>query len=281
MGGEQRMAVETGYAHLDGGKIYFEVTGSGANLVCVHGGLVDCRMWEEQFVYFAQYFRVVRYDLRGFGRSDSPQAPFYPHVDLKVLLDFLGLDGVCIMGQSMGGGISIDFALEFPNMVDGLILAGPSVHGFSYSEEFLAKGIELFSAAREKGEEEGIRRLFQDPYWSYTVPPLKMGPLKNRMREMATLFFRRFRWDPGWMQPASPLALERLSEIKIPVLLVTAERDHPENRRAADFLQNEIKEARKLEIPKVGHMMNMEDSDKFNTGVFDFLSSLEEQEKRG
>ena len=83
------------------------------------------------------------------------------------------------------------------------------------------------------------------------------------------------------MQPSLPLAMQRLSEIKMPILLITAERDHPENRRAADCLQNEIEEARKLEIPKVGHMMNMEDSDKFNKGVFDFLSSLEEQEKRG
>lgn len=275
------MAAETGYASLDGGEIYFEVAGSGTTLVCVHGGLVDCRMWEEQFIYFAQHFRVVRYDLRGFGRSDSPQAPFYPHVDLKVLLDFLGVDRAYIMGQSMGGGISIDFALEFPNMTDGLILAGPSVHGFSYSEEFLAKGIELFTTALEKGEEEGIKRLFQDPYWSYTLPSPKMGPLRSRMREMATLFFRGFRWDPGWMLPALPLAMERVSEIKIPVLLITAKRDHPENRRAADRLQKEIIGARKFEMPKVGHMMNMEDSDKFNAGVFEFLSSLEERGIRG
>lgn len=275
------MAVETGYASIDGGEIYYEVAGSGSTLVCIHGGLVDCRMWEEQFAYFAQHFRVVRYDMRGFGRSDSPEAPFYPHGDLKALLDFLAVDRGYIMGQSMGGGVSIDFALEFPNIVGGLIPVGPSVHGFSYSEEFLAKGIELFTSALEKGEEEGIKRLFQDPYWSYTLPPPEMKPLRSRMREMAALFFRRFRWDPGWMQPALPLAIERLSGINMPVLLVTAERDHPENLRAAFRLQKEIIGAEKLEIPKAGHMMNMEDSDIFNAGVLDFLSTLEERGRRG
>jgi pimeloyl-ACP methyl ester carboxylesterase len=269
------MTSKNGYASLDRGKVYFEVAGSGTPLACVHGGLVDCRMWEEQFVYIAHYFRVLRYDLRGFGRSDSPVAPFYPHDDLKALLDFLKIEKAYIMGQSMGGGISIDFALEFPERVAGMILAGPSVHGFSYSEEFMAKGLELFTAAFEEGGEKGIEFLFQDPYWSYTLPSPERNSLRRRMRDMAALFFRRFRWDPGWMKPALPLAVERLSEISTPVLLITAKRDHPENRRVAGWLQKEIEGTRKVDIPEAGHMMNMEKPDRFNSIVLEFLTRLE------
>ena len=71
------MAVETGFAEINGARIYYEVAGRGAPLVFVHGYALDCRMWDDQFDDFADRYRVVRYDIRGFGRSDLPTAaPF-------------------------------------------------------------------------------------------------------------------------------------------------------------------------------------------------------------
>jgi len=272
--GDVRVPVETGSACIDGAKIYFETAGSGSPFVFVHGGLADCRMWDDQFVFFAAHFRVIRYDARGFGRSDIPSGPFYPSKDLKALLDLVRLNKVYIIGQSMGGGIAIDFALEYPDRVEGLILVGPSVHGFSYSEAFLQKGLELFTTAQERGAEEGVRLLFKEPYWLYTLPPTEKVSLRSRMKEMATHFFQVFRWDPGWILPVRPLAVERLSEISTPTLIVAAERDHPENRKTAEMLLKEIKGAKKAEIPGVGHMMNMEEPEKFNKTVLHFLHNL-------
>jgi len=271
---------ETGYARVDGAEIFFETAGSGFPLVFVHGGLGDSRMWDDQFEFFASYFRVIRYDARGFGRSGIPTDPFNPYQDLKALLDFIGLEKACIIGQSMGGGISIDFALEYPNMVEGLVLVGPSVHGFSYSEDFLQKGLELFTTVQERGTEEGVRLLFQDSCWSYTLPSPENVSLRTRMKEMATHFFEVFRWDPGWMLPARPRAIDRLSEICVPTLIITAEKEHPENRRAVEKLQEGINGAEKVMMPGVGHMMNMEDPEEFNKIVFNFLSKVDANRKK-
>jgi len=63
--------VQSGFADLNGATFYYEVAGAGEPLVLVHAGICDARMWDEQFGLFAQSYRVVRYDQRGFGRTPA------------------------------------------------------------------------------------------------------------------------------------------------------------------------------------------------------------------
>ena len=112
------MNIGTGFTDANGAKIYYEVAGGGPPLVFVHGYALDRRMWDDQFEIFAPRYRVVRYDLRGFGRSGVPTAaPFSNHDDLRRLFDVLGIERAHICGLSMGGGVTIDFALEYPDRV--------------------------------------------------------------------------------------------------------------------------------------------------------------------
>ncbi len=274
---EKKAASHKGYLSLSKGRLFFESAGTGIPFFFVHGGLADRRMWDGQFAFFSRHFRVIRYDGRGFGRSDTPSAPFYPHQDLKALFESLAVKRAVIMGQSMGGGISIDFALEYPEMVERLILVGPSLPGFSYSPDFLKKGLELFSVARGRGPEEALRELFEDPYWSYTLPPIEKSTLREKMGEMAAHFFRVFQWDPSLMRTSEPSAVQRLSEIVVPTLVVTAEKEHAENRRVIGKLLRDVKGAHMAIIPGAGHMMNMEEPERFNRIVEDFLFKLKEQ----
>ena len=76
--------MEQGYAALNGTRLYYEVAGAGAPVALAHGFTLDHRMWDEQFSALAERYRVVRYDLRGFGRSEQPtDAPYAHHDDLR------------------------------------------------------------------------------------------------------------------------------------------------------------------------------------------------------
>lgn len=112
---------------VTGGGLYYEVQGEGAPLVLLHAFGVDSKMWDAQFDYLSQQFRVVRYDLRGFGRSSKAEQPFYPVDDLYQLMQHLGIKRASLIGSSMGSGVALNFALEHPEMVEKLVLT--SMHG--------------------------------------------------------------------------------------------------------------------------------------------------------
>jgi predicted alpha/beta-fold hydrolase len=80
---------ESGFAEVNGGRLYYEALGKGPAVLLVHGGLVDSRMWDAQMKPLSKHFRVVRFDIRGYGRSPAPTGEYYPHEDIRILLDYL------------------------------------------------------------------------------------------------------------------------------------------------------------------------------------------------
>jgi hypothetical protein len=119
----------TGFVESNGTQLYYEMMGEGHPLVLIHGGYMDRRMWDDQFAVFAQHYRVIRYDVRGFGRTALPPVPYTDREDLSHVLSFLGLAKTYLMGLSLGGEIALDFTLDYPDMVDALILVGSSISG--------------------------------------------------------------------------------------------------------------------------------------------------------
>ena len=96
-----RMRPERGFANVAGTRLRYEVAGSGRAVVLIHGGAMDMRMWDDQMEPFAQRYRVVRYDVRGHGRSALPSGESYSRPDeLKALLDHLGIRHAAIVGFS-------------------------------------------------------------------------------------------------------------------------------------------------------------------------------------
>lgn len=98
----------------------------GAPLVFLHSLGTDLRIWDEATGAFTGRFRILRYDLRGHGLSDSPPGPYAIHEessDLLALLSWLGIREAILIGISVGGLIAMDFALRFPDAARGLALA--------------------------------------------------------------------------------------------------------------------------------------------------------------
>src|SRR5438552_13915178 len=129
--------LQKGFAEVNGTSLYYEVAGEGHPLVLNHGGLVDHHLWDDQFEEFARHFKVIRYDIRGFGDSGmlkSGMEPYSMERDLYALLQFLGIEKTYVLGLSMGGALAIDFTLQYPEMVDALITVGAGLSGFAYGE---------------------------------------------------------------------------------------------------------------------------------------------------
>src|SRR6266480_2049232 len=118
-----------GFLEVENGRLYFEVAGEGPAVVLIHAGLWDSRIWEDQFTAFADRHTVLRYDLRGFGRSSRFDRPFSARQDLADLMGFLGMERASLVGASIGGALAVDFTLERPEMVGALVLVGAGLSG--------------------------------------------------------------------------------------------------------------------------------------------------------
>ena len=129
-------AIETGYAPVNGARLYYEIAGRGAPLVMIHAGIADSRMWQGEFETFAESHQVIRFDMRGYGRSLPVEGQFNIQDDLRALLDKLNIQSPrIVMGCSIGAGLAIDYALTHPQDVLAPILVGGAPAGLDIEAE--------------------------------------------------------------------------------------------------------------------------------------------------
>lgn len=271
-GSPSAIRIEAGHAPVRGGKLYYEVAGAGHPLVLTHAGVADHRMWDEQFAVFAGHYRVIRYDMRGFGRSPTERVPFSFHQDLFELLVHLGVERAHVLGLSMGGATSIAFTLTHPEMVTALV----AVSAGSSNIEAPAEMVERWQKVEEhyhRGDLDAANEI-ELQMWvdGPRRTPAQVSPaVRERVRVMnlAALSGEGQRVAPD---PLDPPAHARLGEIKAPTLIIAGDADAPTVLPAADYLAANIPGARKVIIPDVAHMVNMEAPARFNALVLEFLA---------
>ena len=247
--------------------LHYEVTGEGEWLVLIHGNTLDLRMWDDQLPAFSRHYRVLRYDLRGFGRSPLPGAQPYSHAqDLRNLLQHLGCRRAHILCSSMGGRVAVDFTLTFPDMVDRLITVDANLDGYVFAET--PPAALATSVARSEGVAAARSAWLAHPMFA---PVLRHTDAGWRVRDMVEAY-SAWHWindDPH--QPLTPSAIERLESIIAPTLVVAGTEDVYDFRRIADVLAARIPNADKTLLPGIGHMPNMEAPATVNDLVLDFL----------
>jgi 3-oxoadipate enol-lactonase len=263
---------DTGFVVVPGGRLYYEARGNGRTVVLLHGGNLDRRMWDEQVPVLLPHFRVIRYDARGFGRSGPADTTFQAHTDLYALLEHLAVHRASLVGLSLGGRIALDFALDHPEMIDKLVLAGPGLSGWTdWSAEDTTWLIATRRAARA-GDSVGMALAWLSS--DYMRPAMEQARLAARLRALAsdnaTYWMTLFRHG-DLEREADPPALGRLSAIRAPTLLLVGDRDSPVIRRIVDTLAASISGATVVPIHGAGHMVNMERPAEFNRAVLDFL----------
>lgn len=271
---------QKGFAEVNGTTLYYEVAGEGHPLVLNHGGLVDHHLWDDQFEEFARYFKVIRYDIRGFGVSGmikSGMEPYSMERDLHSLLQFLGIEKTYVLGLSMGGALAIDFTLQYPEMVDALITVGAGLSGFAEPdpEELQAKFAEMEEAFKRGDIARSVEISLQ--IWTdgpYRTPDQVDPVVRERVRVMTTHNFSRGDDEDVQPQQMEPPAATRLAEIRVPMLIIVGDKDVEIILKIANTLEGGVPGAKKLVIPDTAHHLNMEQPQEFNRAVIEFLKSI-------
>jgi pimeloyl-ACP methyl ester carboxylesterase len=267
-------ATGRGFAEINGARLYYEIAGSGQPLTLVHAGITDSRMWDDQFAVFAEHFRVLRYDVRGFGQSNMPPGPFTMRDDLRALLGFLGIARTHLIGISMAGSIAIDFALDYPELVTTLIPVAAGIGGREPSD-FLRAQWAAMEAVQERGDLAEVNemelRLWVDG--TGRTPDQVAPGVRERVREMnADILAREEANNQGTVaRRLDPPALGRLAEIAVPTLVIVGAHDVPDTLESAERLATEIPGALKVVLPNVAHLPPMEAPAEFNRLVLDCL----------
>lgn len=266
------MTTRIGYAEVNGGRLYYEVAGSGEPVVFVHGFTLDTRMWDDQFAAFARTHEVIRYDVRGFGRSGpATSEPFSSVEDLKSLLEFLGHRAAHVVGLSMGGGIATSFAVVYPGATLSLVPVDSSLWGYRFSEAFDRSFSALGTVASEKGVISAKEIWLSHPLFA---PANERPSVAARLRAIVDTFSGWHWLNQDGERGLTPPTIERLGEIAVPTFVVLGERDLPDFHVIADLMTTRIPNARKLVLLEVGHMSNMEDPAGFNSAILGFLDSV-------
>jgi pimeloyl-ACP methyl ester carboxylesterase len=267
------------FVQTEGARLYAEVSGDGPAVVFLHPGLWDSRTWDPQFASFAERYRVLRYDARGYGRSTRPEPGVpYSHVrDLVAVLDDVGIERAALVGCSMGGGIEIDFALEYPQRAAALVLVAPGLSGFEGTSEEEASW-EAWSAEREvaieRAVEAGDLERAQDLRLQMWAPLGTDDEAGRRIREIAFDNMHELTMDESGEQGIDPPAAGRLGSIDMPTLVLPADHDPPWHTRICDVLVAGIPNARLVQIPETDHVINMRRPSEFNRVVLAFLDEV-------
>jgi pimeloyl-ACP methyl ester carboxylesterase len=258
------LKIDSGFIGVDGGKLYYEMAGTGENIVLLHDGMVNCYIWDEQFPVLASNYRVIRYDRRGYGKSTDPREK-YSHIDdLNQLFIQLKVEKAVIFGMSSGGRLAIDFAIKYPGKVKGLVLVGAVVGGFGYTSHMDTRGGN-FNPSEYPDPGKLIKYFIQDdPYEIYSgnaeakEKVMKLIPLMGRDNRIPTI-------------PADKIAVRSLSEIKIPTLILVGEFDIPDVHAHAGAINAGIQNSKREIIPGSGHLIPIEQPDLFNNAVLSFF----------
>lgn len=268
----------TGYVDLDDGKLYYEMAGDGDTLVLGHAGFVDSRMWDAQWNAFTQKYRVIRFDMRGYGKSDPAQGPRTRRDDLAQLLDHLHVERAVLLGCSMSGEVMIDFVLEHPEMASALITVSSTPSGFQLQGDPPPLVLEMVTASQQgdtaRVSELQLRIWVDGPYRQ----PEQVNPMvRQHAAEMNLIPVRMNTWVTADSQPLNsldPPAIHRLSAIRVPALIMAGALDHPEILRAADVMTDAINGAKKHIFSHSAHVPNMEEPEEFTQVVLSFLDVL-------
>jgi 3-oxoadipate enol-lactonase len=249
--------------------LHYEKMGQGEPVIFIQGANLPMQMWDAQVRYLSAEFQVVRYDVRGFGGSGPRDSvPYQSHTDLRALLDHLGIERAHLVGLSLGGRIALDFALTYPERVQSLVLSGPGLSGYMWDGAAMQKWTKPIVEAISKGDS-----LLAADLWlrsGFMAPAMQNSELAPRLTQLARANARVYE-HRDLEVPLSPPAVDRLSDIRSPTLLLLGERDVPDEHQIVERLYREVPNSERVVFPGVGHVTNLETPEEFNRVVFAFL----------
>ena len=266
----------------DGVEIYYEVAGEGYPLVWGHEFAGDITSWEPQVNFFARRYQVITFCNRGYPPSEVPADPDaysqeHQVGDLRRLLEHLNIKQAYIGGLSMGGTLTLGFAIAHPEMCRALVVASAGAGSDSgdrermlaswqsLSESMITEGMEKFADGYARGPER-VQFLRKDPVgWAKFHAGLAAHSAQG-----SSLTFRGVQ-----MKRPTIYQLEKeLQQIKVPTLVMIGDEDGPCVEPAV-FMKRNIPSCGLSVFPQSGHTINLEEPALYNQTVLDFLTVVE------
>jgi 2-hydroxy-6-oxonona-2,4-dienedioate hydrolase len=271
---------KSGYAEIEDVRLYYEMSGQGSDLVFTHAGCADSRMWDGQFDQFAQHYRALRYDTRGYGKSTLSTGSFSNRDDLYRLLETLDIQQAHFIACSMGSFAVIDFALEHPEKIKSLILVSPALSGYPYEGQPPQPVLEMIDARKARNLEHAAElqaQIWADgPKRNSDQSDMKVHELVRQMSLDSLVLQADFIGETAFLieEPLNPPAMERLEQINVPTLVIVGDLDDDSEMAIADVLTTRIRGARMAVIHRTAHLPNMEKPEEFNQIVLEFLKDV-------
>lgn len=269
------------YVDVNGLRVRFWAAGeAGTVLLLIHGLGASIETWKDNVQVLARNHRVYALDLPGNGRSDKPSPP-YSLADLaRFVREFMRIEGIeraSLVGHSVGGAVSMQFAIQFPEQVDRLVL----VDNFGLGKEVslllrlltLPRIGEWLSRPSRKGTAQLWEEAFFDPalvteewvelYYELDCLPGNQESMLATLRSLATL--------RGIRDEVLALIRDNLERITVPTLVVWGQQDSLMPVEHAQVAQSGIPGAKVHIFDRCGHMPQMEHPEAFNALVREFL----------
>jgi 3-oxoadipate enol-lactonase len=263
---------ESGTLETNGARIHYEVEGSGVPVAFIHAGVANLRMWDDQAAALHDDHRVIRFDTRGYGQTDTDAVEFSNRADLAALLDHLGEASAHVVGLSRGGIIALDFALEFPERVRSLIVAAGGIGGYESAEEAPPETWEVPEKLWEAKDWAALAD-WETAYWADGPgqSPDRVPDIRERVHGWILENYRAEK-EEGTPQPLDPPAVGRLAGMRTPLLVILGTLDDRGTSDAMRHLARTVPGAR-LEEFEAAHMVNLEHPDRFNALLREFLAA--------
>jgi pimeloyl-ACP methyl ester carboxylesterase len=263
---------------VTGGRLFAVDDGAGPPVILLHAGVADHRAWDGVTpLLVASGYRVIAYDARGFGASTTEDVAFSPRADLVAVMDALAIERVALVGNSRGGMIALDTAIESPGRVVAVVGVAAGLGGFDGGAT--PAEIEIFESYERVEEatpfDAAALTDFDVRIW-LEGPGQPAGRVDAAVREafraMAGPLNERQR--VGREVRLAPPANDRLGDLRCPVLAIAGGLDFSEVARTAERLEAAAPNASSVVWPDVAHMIGMEEPERLAAAIAGFLATI-------
>ncbi len=263
-----------GFVEVQGARLHYEIEGSGRPVLLIHAANTDARMWEETAAALSSRYRIIRYDMRGMGRSEMGTEGYTAYRDIEGVLDAVDIGACTLVGVSAGGYCALEFVLAQPRRVASLVLvsAGLFASEASESDEHKRAAAELAAAGDLEAMAEAYARMWLDGPGQSSARV--SAQTRRRFLAMAKDAFAR-RAEYRFPELMTPEPGKRLREIACPTLVIDGELDFPESHLFAELFAREIPGARRITLAGSAHLPPLDQPEAFHRILREFLAERE------
>jgi 3-oxoadipate enol-lactonase len=244
------------------GELWAEDTGSGTAVVLIHGDWTDAGIWARLVPLLRDRYRVIRYDLRGFGRSSRPSRPFTRLEDLRAVLDHFGVRQAVAVGHSGGGGPALGLALHCPERTRAVTLIAPGIHDYPWPEDdayFQECGSLIAAADQDRIFTLGLRT------WA---PGGADAAIAAMMRGAVSSWFQI-----GDIERTDPPGFGLLGTVRAPSIMLLGDQEYPMVADVSRAIVARLSGCQTILVPGADHLLPLREPESVAKAIAEITAS--------